>query len=147
MPDTSLSLLLYVSRLAPGVAASVADQISRESTLNNERDGITGLLTFDGANFAQWLEGPPAALAALLGRLKVDPRHEDLDVMYWDAVEYRRYPGWKLGFLRLDLAEFGIASLRGQRGRAGIEAFAFIVPALDIEPSGLTPVHAPQARG
>jgi hypothetical protein len=67
--------------------------------------------------------------------------------MYWDAVASRRYPGWKLGFLRLDLAEFGIASLRGQRGRKGIEAFAFIVPALDIEPSGLTPVHAPQARG
>ena len=131
-----------MSRLAAGVATSVADQISRESTLNNERDGITGLLTFDGANFAQSVEGPPAAVADLLGRLKADPRHGDLDVMYSGPVASQRYPGWKLGFLRPDLAEFQIASLRGQRGSNGIEAFAFIVPALDIAP--LAPAHAPK---
>jgi hypothetical protein len=128
-----LSLLLYVSRLAPGTPPGVATDISRESKLNNGRDQITGVLTFDGLNFAQWVEGPPDALANLFTRLQADARHTDLDVIHWDGIDARRYPTWKLGFLRLDLAEFGIASLRGQRGIKGIEAFTFIVPALDGE--------------
>jgi hypothetical protein len=134
MPDNDLSLLLYVSRLAPGASPTAAADIARESRQHNARDQITGLLTFDGVNFAQWVEGPPAAIDSLLNRLQADRRHTDLDVICREAAASRRYPAWKLGFLRLDLAEFGIASLRGQRGRAGIEAFTFIVPALDMEP-------------
>ncbi|HEX2541523.1 MAG TPA: BLUF domain-containing protein [Caldimonas sp.] len=145
MPDTSLSLLLYVSRLAAGAPTGAALDIARESRVNNSRDQITGVLTFDGTNFAQWVEGPSGAITDLYARLSTDTRHSDLDVIHWDAVASRRYPGWKLGFLRLDLAEFGIASLRGQRGTKGLEAFTFIVPALDIEPVATLDAPEPAA--
>ena len=32
----------------------------------------------------------------------------------------------------MDLQEFGLASLRGQKGRQALESFDFMLPALDI---------------
>ncbi len=134
-----LQVLLYVSESARAVAADAAQEIARESRTNNGRDGITGLLAFDGAAFTQYLEGPPAAIEGLLARLREDDRHRDMEVLHLGEHRDRRFPGWRLGYLRLDLQEFGIPSLRGKRGAAAMEAFSFILPALDVhmeEPSG-----------
>src|SRR5205085_10361273 len=58
--------LLYVSEMAAPDAAEIA-RICDRSRANNLRDGITGLLVFDGKAFCQYVEGAGPAISALLG--------------------------------------------------------------------------------
>jgi hypothetical protein len=128
-----LHVLLYVSRLATDAAGDAVQRIAQESRNNNARDDITGLLAFDGVTFTQYVEGPLEAVDRLLSRLKEDWRHEDMEVLHRGESTSRRFPGWRLGYLRLDLQEFGIASLRRMRGATAVEAFTFILLALDFD--------------
>jgi Sensors of blue-light using FAD len=57
-----LRLLLYVSYLAEASGQPDVAAIVRESWKNSERDDVSGLLVFDGSRFAQFLEGPEAAM-------------------------------------------------------------------------------------
>ena len=78
--DAAVFTLLYVSELTAGGAAEI-DQICRQSRANNERDGITGVLVFDGQAFCQFVEGSQAAVSALRDRLERDRRHRDMRVL------------------------------------------------------------------
>jgi len=89
--------LLYVSRMATADAGEI-ERIRRQSQTNNERDGITGLLVFDGAAFCQLVEGPQAALVGLRQRLERDSRHVDMRVLHFGPSPARRFPAWRLGY-------------------------------------------------
>lgn len=126
-------VLLYVSDLATKAPLDTVATIARQSRVNNERKGITGLLVFDGECFAQFLDGPTESIAALQEHLKADRRHERMEVLHSGPhAGVPRFPGWRLGYLLMDLQEFGLASLRGKRDAAAMEAFEFMLPALDI---------------
>ena len=94
---SELFSLLYVSRSADLDAGDV-DGICRQSQLNNQRDGITGLLVFDGAAFCQLVEGPHAALGGLRQRLERDHRHCEMRVLHLGPSPTRRFPSWRLGY-------------------------------------------------
>lgn len=64
-----------------------------------------------------------------------------MEVVQSGPVQSRRFPSWRLGYLRLDFQEFGILSLRGKTGAAAIEAFDFILPALDIQVGDAQPAR------
>ena len=90
--------LLYVSEMAAPDAAEIA-RICEQSRANNLRDGITGLLVFDGKAFCQYVEGPGPAISALLGRLDGDPRHQNMRVLqHGRGGATRRFPSWRLGY-------------------------------------------------
>jgi len=72
-------LLLYVSYLAEASGQPDVAAIVRESWKNSERDDVSGLLVFDGSRFAQFLEGPEAAMQHLRSRLEGDHRHRDIE--------------------------------------------------------------------
>src|SRR5664279_5415082 len=96
--DTALFTLLYVSELVAGGAREI-DEICRRSRDNNARDGITGLLVFDGHAFCQFVEGPEAKVASLLGRLERDPRHVAIHVLHFGRTPWpRRFASWRLGY-------------------------------------------------
>lgn len=66
----------------------------------NGLNQITGVLYFSGDHFAQLLEGPHAALEALMHRIERDGRHQIL--MQWPigpAQEPRWYPSWSLCYV------------------------------------------------
>ena len=46
--------------------------------------------------FAQWIEGPRAALEACLHRIVSDARHGDIDVRRRGPAPSRRFPGWDM---------------------------------------------------
>jgi hypothetical protein len=109
--------VLYVSRLVPDRGPDAVDRIAEEARVRNERDRITGLLMCDGQSFAQWLEGPSKAIDRLLQRLRADPRHEQMDVLWFESPGLgRRFPSWHLGYLPIDPDVDGIERLRGRRG-------------------------------
>ena len=125
--------LLFVSDLAPSAPLDSVAGIARQARTNNARTDITGLLVFDGEHFAQLMEGPQAAVVSVAELMRTDRRHRAMEILYSvPSLKPRRFPSWRLGYLLMDLQEFGVASLRGQQGPAALEAFHFMLPALDM---------------
>lgn len=85
-----------VSNLGPNDVAML--DIIRACDRNNEPDGITGMLWFDGRFFLHAIEGPDAAVNALFLRLRRDQRHRSLFVMDVRRIETRRYSDFGVRF-------------------------------------------------
>jgi len=127
--DEAVFTLLYVSELAAGGAAEI-DQICRRSRANNQRDGITGVLVFDGQAFCQFVEGSEPAVAALRDRLERDPRHRDMRVLQFGRTPWpRRFTSWRLGYA-YTAEPAAIARIANHRGGDALAAFRDWLPAL-----------------
>ncbi|AVS75583.1 BLUF domain-containing protein [Paracidovorax cattleyae] len=125
-----LQEVLYVSTLAPGQPLGIVAAIAAKARLSNVRDGITGLLVFDGQRFCQQLEGPPAPLASLLGRIRVDARHTEMEVLHQAPLMKRRFQRFSLAFSTLEDAD----ALPRMESLAGDDAMAaFKALAIDLE--------------
>jgi len=127
--DAAVFTLLYVSELAAGGAAEI-DEICRQSRANNERDRITGVLVFDGQAFCQFVEGSPAAVAALRDRLERDRRHRDMQVLQFGRTPWpRRFTSWRLGYA-YSADPSAIARIASHRDGEALAAFRDWLPAL-----------------
>ncbi len=128
-----LGQLLYVSALSPGVPVTEVSRIVTSSRLRNTTDAITGLLVFDGDTFCQYVEGPPKAVDALLGRLLEDRRHQEMEILIDGTFEgERRFSDWRLGYVD-SFENDELAALHGLHGDAAIACFLKLVPKLDVE--------------
>ncbi len=128
--DEGLLTLLYVSELSTPDAAEV-EQICRQSRVNNRRDGITGVLVFDGHAFCQFVEGSAPAVSALRDRLERDRRHLNMRVLQFGHTRRpRRFPSWRLGYA-YSADPAAITRIEQTRGDAALAAFGDWIPALD----------------
>jgi hypothetical protein len=88
--------MIYTSRaradLDPGDLDAIVDHASRR----NVRTGITGMLWWDGANFAQVLEGPHDAIERTMQRIRNDGRHGDMAVVLDRPVAGRVFGDWAM---------------------------------------------------
>lgn len=129
----SCASLLYVSELAPGFGALEVAAITRTSRANNRRDGITGLMAYDGESFLQLVQGPPPAVAALLQRLQVDPRHRAIEILLRATGPGRpQFPDWQLGFLNHERCRGSLVEFRRLRGNSALAALLDLVAGLDL---------------
>lgn len=135
---TALFDLLYVSEHSSGDASDVG-RICHQSRVNNERDGITGLLVFDGHAFCQFVEGPRAAVVDLRDRLERDPRHRHMRVIFLGPSAWpRRFTSWRCGYSYVaDPA--AIARIATASGDAAVAAFRDWVPTLHPTDSAINP--------
>ena len=127
---TGLFTLLYVSEFSGNDATDVL-RICRQSRQNNERDGITGLLVFDGHAFCQFVEGPRGSVLGLHDRLASDPRHAGMRTLHVGpaAGSARRFPSWRLGYAFVADPR-AITQLSGIAGESAVDALAELVPKL-----------------
>ena len=133
--DEAVFTLLYVSELAAGGAAEI-DQICRQSRANNQRDGVTGVLVFDGQAFCQFVEGSERAVAALRDRLERDRRHRDMRVLQFGCTPWpRRFTSWRLGYA-YTAEPAAIARIAHQRGGDALAAFRDWLPTLAASDEG-----------
>jgi hypothetical protein len=65
----------------------------------NARDGITGVLRYDGAYFLQVLEGPRAAVQATMARIMRDPRHTDVRITSQGPLARRDFGSWTMALV------------------------------------------------
>ncbi|CAM3191397.1 BLUF domain-containing protein [Sphingomonas antarctica] len=97
--------LVYISTVSPSVAPNVA-HILRVSQSNNQRDGLTGLLFFNGKRFLQVLEGEKAAIQQAIARIRADDRHRAIVVLSNRSVDQREFGEWAMadatGMMRSD---------------------------------------------
>ncbi|MGJ7489028.1 BLUF domain-containing protein [Variovorax sp. ZT4R33] len=123
--------LLYFSVLAPHQQPTVVGRIVAQARAHNARHGITGLLVFDGIHFCQHIEGPAEALKPLMERIRQDPRHERVRVVYQGGRDERRYRRFDLGFAQGDDPD-DMAGIQALDGEAALERFLALRPGFDV---------------
>ncbi len=90
--------LAYISLATPGLSEEDIRCIVEQSRHNNPKQRITGHLQCCSGHFFQVLEGPAAALDELLSRLRQDPRHSDLRLLFRHELKGREFANWSMGF-------------------------------------------------
>jgi hypothetical protein len=106
-----LATAAYVSEAARGLGLRELKAILRRSREHNFRSGVTGYLVFDGAHFAQLLEGEAGVVDATLARIRADARHHDVHDLIHEPITQRCFEGWCMGCanlaapVRLDTSE------------------------------------------
>lgn len=96
----SLQSLLYIShsKIAPQEAARCVEAIVDTAMKHNPPLGLTGALLFTGTHFAQVLEGIPAAIDELMGRVVQDSRHDRLLIVERAPIAQRRFDKWSMAY-------------------------------------------------
>lgn len=96
-----LNLLIYVSRAAEPMSDAALDELMKQSRSFNRRVGITGCLVHQDGYFMQMLEGGREAIVNLMEKIKSDPRHTDVRVVFEGPTRRRVYQDW--GMMLRDL--------------------------------------------
>ncbi|RVT39804.1 BLUF domain-containing protein [Sphingobium algorifonticola] len=91
--------LIYIST-AQNILPNDLDSILSISRRNNGRDGITGMLLFNGKRFLQALEGEEAPVMAAYKRIKCDHRHRASAILSSKAVDDRQFGNWAMASQR-----------------------------------------------
>ncbi len=123
---------LYWSQLADSQTPTAVGQILARARPFNAAHGITGLLVFDGQRFCQHLEGPAAAVEALMGRIASDERHSEVDIAYEGPLAERRYHRFDMGYAQAE-DPLEMEQLALLRGDAALRRFLALRPSFDIQ--------------
>ncbi|CAO1634030.1 unnamed protein product [Jaminaea pallidilutea] len=94
------------------------EQILVYSRQRNTADSITGLLLYRDGSFAQFLEGPAAAVNATFHRIQGDQRHRGVIVLLNRSVERRDFHGWRMAYRDLD-QDLDESNMDEQAGQVG----------------------------
>lgn len=94
----SIRRVVYCSRATQAMDHDTLMKILHDARSFNAMDNISGILLHDRGFFLQVLEGPAEAIENLLQTLRVDKRHEQLEVLVDTAVDHRLFPDWQMGF-------------------------------------------------
>ena len=132
--DKALQLheVLYVSTLSPDSPVKVISQIAAKARLANQEAGITGLLVFDGMRFCQQIEGPRKPVLALIERIRVDPRHVNVEILHHGPLEDRRFRRFSLGYAATDDADV-LARIENAGPQQAIAQFLALLPSIDLD--------------
>ena len=95
--------LMYASRPAQGLKPEALSAILKRSTSHNPTVGVTGVLCFSGEVFLQVLEGGRSQVSALYNRVACDPRHNDVVLLSFDEIAERRFAGWAMGQVHMNM--------------------------------------------
>lgn len=121
-----LASWMYVSRATfpTSDANAVIEPIATLSLRRNAELEVTGALIFAVQHFAQYIEGPPAAVESLRTAIERDSRHRSLHTVLDDRPECRRFGGWRIAYRGLaTYVEKTIVSVEGPAtGAAGGDA-------------------------
>jgi len=96
--------LSYCSQAISHLGQAELDSLLDQSKKNNQRDGITGLLTYSGDLFIQFIEGPQTSIDRLMYRLRGDPRHRNLVILTEGPQPQRLLPDWEMELVGTDEA-------------------------------------------
>lgn len=94
--DEAFVHVSYCSQARADLSSADLDCVLDVSKKNNKRDQITGLLTYSGDIFIQFIEGPKRSIDQLMYRLRGDARHRDLIVLSEGAEHARLLPDWDM---------------------------------------------------
>jgi len=113
--------LLYASRAAAPLSASIQESILEQSRANNPRIGVTGILCYSDDLFIQVLEGGRDEVCELYNTIARDKRHVNVRILSYEEIRERRFGGWTMG--QVNLAKVNPALLLKYAERAELNPF------------------------
>lgn len=124
--------ILYASVMAANAPLSIVADIAASARVTNQSQQITGLLVFDGMRFCQQLEGGHPEVAALMARIRRDPRHGQLDILHQGPLAGRRFKRFSLGYTSHEDVD-ALERLAQLRGQAALDTFISLLPDFDLD--------------
>ena len=88
--------LVYMSSPTHEMGEGEAQDLLRRAKINNDRDGITGILIHDRRRYLQYLEGEEARVETTFARIAMDPRHRAIIRLHGGTITRRQFPGWAM---------------------------------------------------
>jgi len=88
--------LTYTSEITASMDFMHILEVSR---VNNERDGITGVLLFCNNNVVQCLEGSREAVNKTYARIVKDKRHQNPLLVDYRVISTRLFSKWSMGYV------------------------------------------------
>lgn len=73
-------------------------RILETSRVNNAALGITGILLFENGSFFQILEGEADVIDELYQRIRIDPRHHKVSLVFSEPIEERTFGEWSMAY-------------------------------------------------
>lgn len=74
----------------------ILDQILLQSTINNEKNNITGALICRSDLYLQFLEGPAHKIDDLYARINIDTRHTEVKLLEETRSKRRLFSNWAM---------------------------------------------------
>lgn len=100
--EPGLFFLLYVSQATAALDQTDIESLLERTRADNSNRKITGCLLHQDGYFLQMLEGERAAVLALYGKIKQDPRHCNLAIVAEGQRHRRAFPEWSMGYYEVD---------------------------------------------
>ena len=98
-PSGALHRLIYMSSAVGVLRADELDRILLRAKASNAGAGITGLLLLQEGTFLQVIEGSPAGVLSLMGRIRRDRRHTGLALLESHACAARAFPDSPMAYV------------------------------------------------
>lgn len=89
-------LRLIYSSFHGGVSTKAVKDILVKSREYNQRDGITGALVYSDDDFMQLLEGERLMISKCFLRIILDPRHQDIQIIFAEDAGDRLFEAWNM---------------------------------------------------
>lgn len=93
--------MLYLSRSVGPQTTTVTSSILASAQGFNSQHGISGVLCQGQGFFLQVLEGDRSVVNQLYGRIVIDQRHKDLEVLLVDDIQERKFGKWSMAHVVL----------------------------------------------
>ena len=94
--------IVYISSAKLGLTYGEILKIVKDSRINNEKNGLTGLLLFNSGNFMQLVEGTESAVDALYRKIEKDRRHTEVKLLLKEPITHRNFSDWTMGFKNIE---------------------------------------------
>ena len=95
-PSPTLTTIVYRSKAVRALSQVELRELMQVAQARNERESVTGLMLYDNNRFFQWLEGPPDSVERVMGSIRVDKRHRDLEILNSQPAQARTFDGWTM---------------------------------------------------
>lgn len=95
----AIHYLIYMSQQSFPVSEMDLKSILEKANSYNRGIEVTGLLLFRDGVFVQLLEGSSENVNLVMDKIRVDPRHKNIEVMLEAPGESRLFPDWYMGSL------------------------------------------------
>ncbi len=91
-----LSRVVYRSRANGAPSPSDLAHLTEAAQARNQREAVTGVMLYDDRRFFQWLEGPKDGVDRIMGSIRNDRRHTDIEVLSMQPAATRTFADWSM---------------------------------------------------
>lgn len=96
----------YMSYASGSMTDQVIEDILQVAQENNKKLGITGMLFYASNTFMQVLEGDEKIVKELYNEIKIDSRHENVNILFEGELEARAFSEWSMAYKKLGDEEY-----------------------------------------